>query len=374
MSKYPIAGEASIEAASISELTVQDHPVWSGWLAKPGYQTLWRLLLLLIGVAPGIATFVGFFGGVWWRLDLLSHFRWQYTVLLLLAILLSVLAKRYRLGMVLAVPLAINVVAVGWLYLPIAHPHSSVAGLSAPTLRLMQFNVFGEGNEHYEEGLGCLARSGADLIFVQEVNPAWLAVLGSEACALKVEAAQALNNNFGIALLVPKEPKEPRWEVLSAKVVQSIPGYDRLPAIEVTVCYDDQEVALLNIHALPPTNGLYAGLREQQYDAIARWVRAQQGATVLIGDLNATPWSAAFRGLVGRSGLMNSQQGFGYQGTWPTHTGLLGSIPIDHCLHSKELYTLERSVGLVPGSDHRPLYVTLGLGDSPVSDPHRLSY
>ena len=87
---------------------------------------------------------------------------------------------------------------------------------------------------------------------------------------------------------------------------------------------------------------------------------AETEPVIVIGDLNATPWSEGFRLLAGPADLANSQEGFGYAASWPARLPPFGRIPIDHALHSRDLTVTDRELG--PGtaaSDHRPLRVTL---------------
>ena len=82
---------------------------------------------------------------------------------------------------------------------------------------------------------------------------------------------------------------------------------------------------------------------------------------MVIGDLNATPWSVDFRHLEEAGGLINSQRGHGIQPTYPAFPlAWPMRIAIDHCLHSYNLATLERRVGPALGSDHLPIEVVLG--------------
>lgn len=81
---------------------------------------------------------------------------------------------------------------------------------------------------------------------------------------------------------------------------------------------------------------------------------------LIIGDLNSTPWSPRFETLTRNGGLVNSQNGFGVQASWPSGIGFFG-IPIDHALHGEELTTVERSLGPGYGSAHRSLYITVAL-------------
>jgi endonuclease/exonuclease/phosphatase (EEP) superfamily protein YafD len=75
---------------------------------------------------------------------------------------------------------------------------------------------------------------------------------------------------------------------------------------------------------------------------------------LLAGDLNATAWSHSFQELTRTSGLLDSQQGFGLQPSWPASLLPLG-IPIDHALHTSGLCVIKRRLGSPTGSDHRPI-------------------
>ncbi len=80
---------------------------------------------------------------------------------------------------------------------------------------------------------------------------------------------------------------------------------------------------------------------------------------MVVGDLNATRWSAGFAPLIG-AGLRDSATGSGWQPTWPAGLGALG-VPIDHVLHSPDLRVVSRAVPAWPGSDHRAVQAVLAL-------------
>jgi endonuclease/exonuclease/phosphatase (EEP) superfamily protein YafD len=81
------------------------------------------------------------------------------------------------------------------------------------------------------------------------------------------------------------------------------------------------------------------------------------GAPVLLlGDLNASPWSYPFRRLLEGSGLRDGSLGRGFQPTWPTGLWPL-LIPLDHSLHSAGIGIQDRIVGPAVGSDHYPVIV-----------------
>ena len=85
---------------------------------------------------------------------------------------------------------------------------------------------------------------------------------------------------------------------------------------------------------------------------------------VIIGGLDATPWSAAFRRLLGRSGLCGTRAGFGLQASFPAGHALL-RIPLDHVLASCTIGVRDRRVEADVGSDHLPAIVDLVV---PISD------
>ena len=74
----------------------------------------------------------------------------------------------------------------------------------------------------------------------------------------------------------------------------------------------------------------------------------------ILGDLNVSPWSPHFGGLLRESGR-------GVQATWPTNLAPM-RIPIDHCLVSPDVSVVGRRVGPDVGSDHFPIVVDVQIG------------
>jgi endonuclease/exonuclease/phosphatase (EEP) superfamily protein YafD len=137
-------------------------------------------------------------------------------------------------------------------------------------------------------------------------------------------------------------------------------------ALEARLEFAGREVAVLGLHAMAPLGLGRAAIRDAQFAWVARWCRARSGPVIVLGDLNATPWSYAFGRLIREGGLIDSSRGFGVQPTWRTRYGPLAGgvlwlvqIPIDHCLHSSGFVAIARETGLACGSNHFPLRVTL---------------
>jgi endonuclease/exonuclease/phosphatase (EEP) superfamily protein YafD len=137
-----------------------------------------------------------------------------------------------------------------------------------------------------------------------------------------------------------------------------------LQMIQVIVRRQGKEIAILSMSTARGTNSKGAsGFQKTEFDEIAKWTvnqqQEQKREVIAIGDFNSTPWSGRFRQFQADSNLINSQFGFGLQTTWPASLPFLLRIPIDHCLHSRSIRTVERQIGSDIGSDHLPLLVKL---------------
>ena len=124
-------------------------------------------------------------------------------------------------------------------------------------------------------------------------------------------------------------------------------------------------IDLLAVHLAAPLSARDAERRAEQFKAVASWVNGRSSPVVVLGDLNATPWSHEIQDLRSRCGLEDSLVGRGLQPTWPFHNIFtsLFRIPLDHCLHSPQVVVLDRFVGDAAGSNHRPLFVRIALAD-----------
>ena len=104
--------------------------------------------------------------------------------------------------------------------------------------------------------------------------------------------------------------------------------------------------------------------RDGQFRSLAKFVRTLTEPVILMGDLNATPFSPAFVDFLRASRLRDSRLGYGNQATWPAALRRAG-IAIDHCLVSPQVQVTGRQIGGDVGSDHLPVIVDLSL-----TDPH----
>ena len=93
----------------------------------------------------------------------------------------------------------------------------------------------------------------------------------------------------------------------------------------------------------------------------------EEDPVIVLGDLNATPWSPVFKKLLGETRLVDARRGFGLRPTWPSTFPPLW-IPIDHCLVSPGIEIRDFRVGPACGSDHHALVVDMALPLAPEND------
>jgi endonuclease/exonuclease/phosphatase (EEP) superfamily protein YafD len=333
---------------SSSQPSVKPSPPKPSTLAGP---------LLAAALVTLFFSLLAFFGSVNPYVDLLAHFRVQYALLMLIAVLLALLVRSWRVTVVAVAPLAINAAVIVPLYLPVS---SAAIDESIPLLKVVSFNVK-TSNRSYAAAAEYLLRASPEIILLLETDNAWLQEIGTRLEGYRQIEGQAQDNNFGLVMFVRGDAADLAVE---GTTLRDLSGIGAGPAIHMHCTWHGQPLSILGIHPVPPMNERNAASRDADLEAVARWSRDQRAedrAALVIGDFNATPWSYAFRKLLREGNLQDSERGFGVQPTFKANWPQVIGIPIDHCLHSDELKIIERSVDSSGhGSDHRPLMVRVG--------------
>jgi endonuclease/exonuclease/phosphatase (EEP) superfamily protein YafD len=308
---------------------------------------LLNLLHIIAGFAA-IATFLGFAEKLWWKFELLDHPRPQYCLGLIVGLFAG-----WGLGqwwsLIWLIPLMLN----GILLAPLFRFQSNRAG-STPPLRLLHANI-DRYNPTPDRVIHYLNQQSVDLLFVQEITPAWLQRLQAELPEYQVLKAEAFDNTLGSAVLIPK--RNARVKVEQIQTIHLPVDSDR-PLLETTIQYQNQSIVILSFHVIRPRSTQTSNYQITEFEAAAAWSRSQlqnHHQVILIGDFNSTAWSQRMRQLERHSQLRNSQWGFGFQPTWSAHYPPLFKIAIDHCLCSSSLIISQRHIGSDIGSDHLPL-------------------
>lgn len=321
-------------------------------------------LIGVFAVPTTAGALLGYFlGGAYWLLDLFNHFWAHYALLFLAAtVLLALLRSRWLLGLTICM-LALSVWQV-WPYISMGDQSAGRIQTSPANIELLHFNVNTTGGDPAAVA-AYIAGQDADIVFLQEVSPSWMDALEGRVGDYELVIAEPRTDNFGIACYI--RAGQTRVTLNRATLVDQTGGLAGVPAVELLLEvenpfgaeFEPRPVSVLSLHTLPPVSRSYAQARDLQMQAAADWARKQGKDAVIIGDLNATPWSKPFTAMIGRGDLINSQAGFGIHTTWPARLPATLGIPIDHCLHGKGLTTTKRRVGDSCGSDHKALHIGL---------------
>ena len=233
-------------------------------------------------------TLVGFLGAWWWVLDLFAHFRVQYAVLLLAAIVMMALSRPRPKAMLAIALIAVlaNVLVINELS---SEPSRTRNMHGGPLLSLVHFNVH-SSNTDYDRVLGYLASTHADVIVLQEITSGWQSPIKTSLPGYREVAMVPRRDNFGIAVYLrshaPPRPADhetatpfsapTKLTLLSSRTYDITEGEAMVPAVALRLGVEgadgfSEEVAILAIHTLPPTGADYARIRGLQMSAAAQW-------------------------------------------------------------------------------------------------------
>ena len=318
-----------------------------------------RVVLVLAVSGLVFATLAGRAGRVGWLLDLFSHYVVYYAVAALVVGMTAVFFRRWVVAVLALLVLLVN----GLLLTPQFFQQTPAAGAHGRPLSIALVNILHK-NRDRDSALAFIRSCDSDLMIIQEIDPWWEGVIREAGTRYRFEVSEPGEGSFGMALLVHESvASDEAIEIESTDVIDFADGHDGAlrPSIELTLKLDGRRVKILSIHPPPPMSGRLTALRDSVIRRAKDWANKQTVPHIIIGDLNTTPWSYAFKTLVGDGELVSSQVGRGNQGTWPTMLPVPWKLPIDHCVYSGQWVCLKREVGAQTGSDHLPLLVTVAL-------------
>lgn len=290
-------------------------------------------------------------GRLFWVFDLAAHFMVFYLIVAVVLVIAFSLLRCWRTVAVCAGLLIFVVVQVGPYLLPGRVVEE--ADVKDGTYRFVAFNLL-RNNTEVDAVREFLENESADVLLLQEVTPRWVRHLKASMDEMYPhQILQERNHAFGIWLL-SKHP----WtnaEMLPSPEVET-------PFVSAEIDLGGTVVYFVGVHTLPPVGQSKARNRNEWMERVGKLIGEKDGARIVMGDLNCTPWSPHFRKLLRDGHLADASRGWKYQPTWESGFSWL-AIPIDHCLVSEDIAVLRRSVGPDIGSDHRAVTVDVAIED-----------
>ena len=276
-----------------------------------------------------------------WQFDLLAHWRPHY-LLGFGALALFWLLRRRRLWFLVALSgCLLHLQAVG----PYLWPAPAAAAAEdRPNFSIVTFNTF-VLNPQPEAVKGYLQAQDADLVVLLEATPRMAAAVAPAAAEYPFRYAADRNGTRGF-LVFSRLP-------LTFVAQREDGGW-----AQFMLTHNGQAVDLFVVHTRAPHSAESVTQRNWQLGELGRAVAGAAHPVLLVGDLNTSPWTAAFRDLLAVGGLHDGRRGLALAGTWPSIAGALGT-PIDHVLVSEDLRVTALAAGPGSGSDHRPVAATI---------------
>ena len=318
-------------------------------LARPGWRKVGYRWAVLMAFCAASGLLLGALGELHPQLDLWAHFRWQYGAALICACGMFALLRR-RWELLATLPLA------AWCMVSLSPVSRPQAGTGQAPLKLISVNLRAS-NRDLSALLQWLRSEQPQVLVLMELSDHHLAALAP------------LTADFRDQLLLPGGPFGIGvWTRLAQSELGSTElGEAGFPAITLRAGWSGHALRLIAAHPVPPLGARLQPLRARQIEDLEALVATEPEATVLAGDLNATPWSADFRRLV--------SWGLNPGSHWPTPTwspsdglGWALGLPIDHVLSGSGWHIVDRRIGPPVGSDHRPLLAILVPTEPELSD------
>lgn len=299
-----------------------------------------RLVVLAVAIHAAV-TFFSFLGAGTWLGELTTHFRAQMALAGAILAALAVWLSPWSGAVAGAAALANFLPLLPCFYGAVP------AGEGIP-LRVLTLNLQHDYAD-YAAVQALIRRERPDLVALTE--------LGSRAPAM----IEALRGQFPTIL---GEVRHGTFEVVllthwRAEDYATDSGAGReYPVTRARLC-QRRCIDLVALHAAPPIRA-QGTFRAAQFEIAARFAAAGHAPTILLGDLNCTPWSPAFGRLLAGAGLRDSSRGRGLHPTWFSDIPFIG-LPIDQVLIGPLIGVRERRVGPDVGSDHYPVIADLVL-------------
>ena len=302
----------------------------------------WAGFLGAFGFFVGAVSLAGYLSAYHWIFDLFCHFRFQYVVSLTVVAVGFAVLRNWKSAALVGIIASIN----AWTLVPYLLPTNQSQPMGGVIREALQINVERGRGDKGAVGELIQARD-PDLVLLSEIDSEWLETLSPALETFPYRLTEPRTDHFGIAFF-SKFPFE-RSKTLPIGPVD-------LPSTLAVVEFPETDVLVLGTHTIPPGNARRTPLRNRQLAALGTLISEATHPTLLMGDLNTSPWSFHFQDMLRVAGLKDSGIGWGFQPTWSANNWFLWT-PIDHFLHTSEIRVLDRKIGPDVGSDHYPLIV-----------------
>ncbi len=300
-------------------------------------------LIKAAGLIAMAGTVLALLADFHWIADIFCHFKVQYVLLLIPAIIFLGWYKRWKMvGLMLGV-LVYNT----WGLLPYWFSGATTPINNVDTMRLISFNV-SRTNTDFQGTIDRFVAENPDFIFLMEVHTEWNLYFDNLRSVYPHQHVVSHDSYTGVAFL-----SKHAWSEIEVLNLGAIPN----PSIDVTFPTNSDSSVPLRIiatHPVPPFGAELTQSREKQLTDIVRRLNNEQ-ANLVVGDFNLTPWSPSFSRILVAGQLTDATLGYGISPTLAPLPTWFGGLKVDHILRNEKIGIRNFRLGSNAGSDHHML-------------------
>lgn len=297
------------------------------------------MLVYLVGITV-LFSVLGYFGRNYWLLDLFSHFKVQYFIVITVGTII-LFFKRKKIAYIFIPFIVALLLEISPLYFGSKKNDNLTSSTKIICINLLS------SNRKFEDVVRYISEKSPDIIVLQEFTHSWQSMLEPKFQEYQYRYTIPREDNFGMTI----------YSRINVAVFEELKiGNAGLPSIRADFLLGNTQVSLITTHPFPPIGADNFVSRNVQLSALGKLVAALENEVIVIGDLNTSSFSIHFKQLIADSQLVDSRKGFGLLTTWPTWFSP-ARITLDHCLVSRGISVNSRVVGDDIGSDHLPIFV-----------------
>ena len=278
---------------------------------------------------------------------LIRTFLFHLGFILALVAILALWLKHWRL---LACTLPLWIVCHGPALLEYL-PKQAAAPADGTVIKVMSVNLLG-CNQDTSGILAEVAVFQPDILALQEYRDHWHAAFSAAlGDSYPYFCHQVRDDDFGQALYSRLPFAQPADMKLPL-------GDSGTPQTRVAVLVEGREIAVYNVHLMPPKSIAYAGRQRGEFANLLEIIAREERPTIVCGDFNFTN-DSPFADALTRAGMSDVHRlcGVGREATWPVlyFYRYLPGLRLDHLFLSREFGGVSCGIGVGRGSDHRPV-------------------
>ena len=319
--------------------------------------------LIFILTCVTILTIFSFLGQYWWVFDLVSHFRPQYFIVLVVLVVFFVKEKKWKsMGVGLFFGVA-NFILIS----PYIGTINSDTEEGQPKIRILSMNL-SHTNSSYKKAILLIRKTQPSVLVLQELSNSWENGLGEALVQFPYSVKIPENTMDGVDSILPNFliPKEKLFIGLYShlsfeRIMIDRPDDFPVSYIRGSFKFKENFFTLFGVHLTSPVGKYRTDLRNKQLASLSEEIQKNKQPTVVVGDFNITPWSSYFEKFIQKTRLRDTRKGIGVYPTWLAQFLPL-AIPIDHGLTSNGIKFGSFSLGSSFGSDHLPIILDFSIG------------